>query len=311
MVFAHCIQFFGDLGKNQIAYHISEYINLTTFSGFLFCFGYVSDLAYFGKEWRGCAGKILKNALRLLVCFYISSFCFGIFVENIPLDREAVLEIFMLKRLAGYSEFLFSFALIMVLECILFPFFSRKWKWGGVFIIAMVAISILTCFLPHREVGSIIGSLIGGVGGAYFPVIPYGIYFLAGIWFSRRQEKSKIIFSLACGGTIWHSIDYVLISGGQPSRFPLSFSFLVGATLFIYLYYMLAKSLEEKANTLLGNYLECVGKNSLLYLLLSNFIIFSVTATQFYRKGLNYSIGMFFIILFVVWYLQRLCKVRK
>lgn len=131
MVFAHCIQFFGDLGKNQIAYHISEYINLTTFSGFLFCFGYVSDLAYFGKEWRGCAGKILKNALRLLVCFYISSFCFGIFVENIPLDREAVLEIFMLKRLAGYSEFLFSFALIMVLECILFPFFSRKWKWGG------------------------------------------------------------------------------------------------------------------------------------------------------------------------------------
>lgn len=308
MILAHCIQFYVDLGRDQTALYLSEYINLTTFSGFLFCFGYASGLSYFGKEWREAAGRLLRNALRLLCGFYVSSFCYVIFVERIPLRLDLALEILLLKRLAGWSEFLFSFALIMLLECILFPLFTEKCKWG---LPVMAVISILTCLLPHREAGSIIGSLIGGMGGTYFPVIPYGLYLLAGIWFSRKQMGfRKLIFALACSGTIWHTIDYVWISGGQPSRFPLSFSYLVGAALFVYLYYLLAMAIERK-EILPVRYLADVGKNSLFYLLLSNLVVFSVTATKFYRKEMKYSIGLFFIILFLLWYLQGLCKGRE
>lgn len=306
MIFAHCLQFYVDLDKNQTAYHISEYINLTTFSGFLFCFGYASCLSYFKKEWREAAGRLLKNALRLLAGFYVSSFCYVIFVEEIPFRLETAAEILLLKRLAGWSEFLFSFTLLMVLECILFPLFTEKCKWGLPF---LSVISILVCLLPHKEAGSIAGSLIGGTGGAYFPVIPYGLYFLAGIWFARGKIGfRKMILAIACGGTMWHTINYMWVSGQQPSRFPLSFSYLIGAAFFIYLYYLLAIQLEKKADAVIAGYLAEAGKNSLFYLLLSNFIIFAITASRFYRKGMNYSIGLFFVILILVRYLQGLCK---
>ena len=46
MILCHCLQFFGkeDAGIEKILVNV---INLTTFSGFLFCFGFVCCLAYF------------------------------------------------------------------------------------------------------------------------------------------------------------------------------------------------------------------------------------------------------------------------
>ena len=73
---------------------------------------------------------------------------------------------------------------------------------------------------------------------------------------------------------------------------------------------LLAAALENKAQKLCVRYLTGVGKNSLFYLLLSNLIIFAVTASKFYRKEINYSIGLFLVILSVIWYLQGICKGR-
>lgn len=114
--------------------------------------------------------------------------------------------------------------------------------------------------------------------------------------------------AIACAGTLWHTIDYVWISGQQPSRFPLSVSYLIGAALYVYLYYLLAMALERRESALPVCYLAAVGKNSLFYLLLSNLIIFAVTATKFYKKQMNYSVGLFVVILLVIWYLQGLCR---
>ncbi len=48
MILAHIIQFFPVWWwKTE---HISNYVNLTTFSGFMFTFGYVCYKAYIGKE---------------------------------------------------------------------------------------------------------------------------------------------------------------------------------------------------------------------------------------------------------------------
>lgn len=183
----------------------------------------------------------------------------------------------------------------------------------------MAAISILTCLLSYREVGSIpvkdgsmafvVGSLAGGVNGSYFPVIPYSLYLVAGIYFARKQIGfQKLFMAIACAGTLWHTIDYVWISGQQPSRFPLSVSYLIGAALYVYLYYLLAIALERRESALPVRYLVAVGKNSLFYLLFSNLIIFAVTATKFYKKQMNYSVGLFVVILLVIWYLQGLCR---
>ena len=306
MIFAHCIQFYVDMEKNTVALHISEYINLTTFSGFLFCFGYVSYLAYFRKERREASWRLLSNAGKLLAGYYVSCFCYVIFVERLPLRMDMALDLILLKRLSGWSEFLFSFALVMVIEFLLFPLFAEKKKWG---LLVMTLVSVLACFFPHREVGSIMGSLIGGYGGTFFPVIPYGIYLLAGIWMAKEQIKfKKSIFVAACAGTIWHTIDYIWISCTQPSRFPLSFSYLVGASLFIYLYYLLAIVLEEKKEGRFVCYLKNVGKNSLFYLLVSNLMIFSLRATSFYKKSMVYSVSLFLVLLLMIGYLGRIVR---
>lgn len=306
MIFAHCIQFYTDLERNAAARHVSEYINLTTFSGFLFCFGYASYLAYFRKERREVFRRFFRNAGKLLAAYYLSCFAYVIFVEKLPLRTDRILELLLLKRLAGWSEFLFSFVLVMLLQLLFFPLFTEKIKWG---LLVMAAVSVISCILPWREAGSIAGSLVGGRGGAYFPVVPYGIYLLAGVWFAKKQILfRKSIFMIALAGTAWYAIDYRWISGMQPSRFPLSFPYLAGAAFFLYLYYLLSAVLERKADAFPVRHLMDIGKNSLFYLLVSNMIIFSLKASSFYKMGLIYSTGLFIVILAAAWYLKQIVR---
>ena len=80
MILGHCIQFFGfeEQGVQKILVNV---INLTTFSGFLFCFGFVSNLAYYeNRSFKTSAVKLAKNALRLLVAFYVSGIAYMAFV---------------------------------------------------------------------------------------------------------------------------------------------------------------------------------------------------------------------------------------
>ena len=57
MMLCHCIQFFGkeEYGLQKILVNL---INLSTFSGFMFCFGYTNQIAYYRKEWKNSFGKI-------------------------------------------------------------------------------------------------------------------------------------------------------------------------------------------------------------------------------------------------------------
>lgn len=306
MIFAHCIQFYAELEKDPVVLHISEYINLTTFSGFLFCFGYTSYLSYFTKERREASRRLLGNAWKLLIGYYISCFGYAIFVEKLPLRMDRIMELLCLKRLAGWSEFLFSFALIMLMELLLFPLFTEKNRWG---IGVMVVVAVLVCLLPHREVGSIAGSVTGGYGGAFFPIIPYSVYLIWGIWMAREQIGFRRgVMAAAFAGTVWHTIDYICVSGMQPSRFPLSFSYLVGALFYLYLYYLLAMALEGKESLPPVRYLMDTGRNSLFYLIVSNLIIFALKATSFYQKSTLYSVGLFFVLLFIIGYFRRILR---
>ncbi len=306
MIFAHCIQFYTDLEKNTLALHISEYINLTTFSGFLFCFGYASYLSYFTKERREASRRLFHNGWKLLAGYLISCFGYTIFVEKLPFRIDRIRELLFFERLAGWSEFLFSFALVMAMELLLYPLFSGRSK--RVFL-GMAMVAFFVCFLPHREVGSLTGSIIGGYGGTFFPVIPYSVYLLAGVWMAgEKKEYGKSIFFISLAGTIWYVIDYIWISGMRPSRFPLSFSYLIGAAFFLYLYYLLSMALERKEGAFLVRYLMNVGKNSLFYLLVSNLVIFSLKASAFYRKSMFYSVGLFFTLLFMMDYFRRIVR---
>ncbi|MDF2803896.1 MAG: hypothetical protein K0S61_3799, partial [Anaerocolumna sp.] len=257
-------------------------------------------------EFKTGVKKVIKNILRLMVAFYISSFAYVIFIEGMSFRKDKILEILLIKRLAGWSEFLIAFAGVLLITIPLVKLLKNK---NIKYLILIGCISLISCSIPAKEVPAILGIVIGGQGSAYYPVIPYYLYFIIGIYFVRKQVKFNLfVLATAILGTGYTVYSYIFISKGWPSRFPLSLAWLTGAMLFIYGYYLLSLLLEK---TKYFNWLSTIGKYSLYYLLFSNLIIFSLKRSIFYKLSVPYSLGLYVVILFIIWYTLKLIRGRR
>lgn len=306
MILAHCFQFYSVLDSEKGWLFVTDYINLTTFSGFVFAFGYASYNAYIKKELKTGLKKILRNIVRLLIAFYISSFAFVIFIEGMFFRKDKILDILLIKRLAGWSEFIIAFAGVLVLTILLMKVLKSN---NIKFLILISCISLISCSIPAKEVPAILGIFIGGQGSAYYPVIPYYLYFIIGIYFVRNQVKfNPFVLGTAILGTGYTVYSYIFVSKGWPSRFPLSLAWLTGAMLFLYGYYLLSILIEKKRYF---QWLGTIGKYSLYYLLMSNLIIFSLKRSIFYKLSVTYSLGLYVVILLIIWYTLGLVRGRK
>ena len=80
MILTHTFQLIlgTDIRPININNRIIIYINLTTFSGFLFCFGYSSYIAYICKDKKEVRLKLIRNIIKLLFAFYISGISYYI-----------------------------------------------------------------------------------------------------------------------------------------------------------------------------------------------------------------------------------------
>lgn len=135
MIQAHVIQLC--LGTaSWIASAFSLFINIITFSSFLFCFGCASQFAYFGRYESASQArkKLLRNFARLLICFYISGYGY-VFLMTDDTDIVELLKVLLLWRIPGYSEFLLSFAMLNLVILVFFNVFRsisvNKYKTMG------------------------------------------------------------------------------------------------------------------------------------------------------------------------------------
>lgn len=314
MILGHCIQFFGfeEEGLQKILVNV---INLTTFSGFLFCFGFVGNLAYYeNRTFRRSAWKLAKNAARLLIAFYVSGIAYMAFVEDKIFRWDFITEILLLKRYPGWSEFLASFAAMMAAGILLYPLMKRMNGW----ILAGIAVvSGAACFLPYGEIhNSWLALLAGSWDFTTFPILQYLVYFAAGVWISRKRLwwKPQILavvlaVSLPC-------IVQFVTEGYLPDRFPPSVFYIAGGSLFVYLDYLIAGGLERigkknRAAEAVSGYLERCGRASLHYLLLSNLLIFALDGSSFSFRSRAYTYGAFLAILLLISYLNQLRNEKK
>ncbi len=313
MILCHCIQFFGyeDQGVQMVLVNV---INITTFSGFLFCFGYASDLAYYQKEWKASVPRMAKNAVRILLAFYISGLAYMICVEDKIFRQDLIMDILFLKRYPGWSEFLASFTAVLAVGIVLFPVFK---KMNGWMMAAAAVLSAAACFLPYGRVhNSWLALLIGSRDFITFPVVQYGVFFAAGIWMCRKKMVWNPWILL---GTVLAAIPAAIQLakvGYLPERFPPSVFYIAGGAVFVYLYYLLSCGLERvrektKGIEVLAGYLERIGKESLLYLLLSNMIIFALKASSFSFRSEMYAYVSFVVILILIGYLRGLCSAQR
>ncbi len=304
MVYTHVLQFFSDASIFPTIYFSTQFFNLITFSGFVFCFGYVNQLAYYTKSYSSVFTKMLFTGLKTLVAFYISGVAFRIFVENLPLNMETILPIIRLQVIPGWSEFLISFSIIILLGLVLFNFFT--WLSSRPIFIWGISILLLACtWMDYGQVDSTyLGLLIGTDQFPTFPVIQYIPYYLIGIYFAKYQIgfKWRYLFFSTIGTILF--IFYLIINKGQlPERFPPSVYWIVGPSFFLYIYYLFSKILDRWGKGLA--FLRIMGENVLFYFLISNLFIFSLAnVLDFYIvgpwKGLIFTISLLLIITYFI-----------
>lgn len=246
----------------------NAYVNLTTFSGFMFCFGYVCQNAYIESDREDVPKRLVKGASKSLFAFYICGL--AAYMHGTWLDWGKVL---FLQSIPGMTEFLFSFCL-MYLMILIFrrPLKKMSLKNG----IATSVISlIVTAIFPFEIISSpIMGSIVGTTTYYCFPLMAYLSYFLVGSLLAKYQIVfSRWLFILTCISTGTFSY-YYRARGTLPGRFPPTVLWILGGSLFVYLYYCIFKLISLKGKEV--KVFAFIGKHTLVFLVVSNLLIFSL-----------------------------------
>lgn len=269
MIIAHVIQFFSE--SNFIANGFSIYINMITFSGFLFCFGYVCNIAYLKKNKKHVKVSLIKNSIKMILAFYLSAMCYEICLNGFDFKVISFLKILLLWRISGYSEFLLSFALINIFT---YVFFNQiKYIVKSKYILFVALISLGFTFIPYELIKiNQLGLIIGSTKFASFPIIQYLLFYLLGIYFQQNNIGFRMNYLLISIASSSLFVMYFMIFKRLPSRFPPSIVWILSPMIYLYLYYLICKKITQKYDTYKS--INIIGENTLFFLLSSNIIIF-------------------------------------
>ena len=264
MILSHIANVCGG-GNNSF----SKYVNLTTFSGFMFCFGYVCYMAYMTKE-SVPIKRLLLGFIKTIIAYYISAFMYLLLVNKSFLNIEQYL---LQIKLAPYSEFLISWAYMYLVLTIGIPFLNRILKKGYLVFFA-VLFSLGMTFVPYDLLDiPWLGPLIGKSTGNYFPIIQYSSYFLVGAYACKKKIKNNWWIMCSCVFSLMIFLLYCYRIQDLPARWQPHFVWIIGGYFFIYVYYLICKQMSNKTKKDL-KILSFIGENTLSFLVISNFFVF-------------------------------------
>ncbi len=244
----------------------NTYVNLTTFSGFMFCFGYVCWKAYIEKDREDIAKRLGKGALKSLLAFYICGI--GYYVRGTVQDWESVI---LLQRLPGMTEFLFSFSLMYIL-ILIFRGQLKKLSLENGIGISVISLAAIVIFPFEIITDPVMGSIFGTTSYYSFPLMAYLVYFIMGSLLAKYQVVfEKCLFLLTCvsTGTFFY---FCRRNGTLPGRFPPTVWWILGGSLFIYIYYCIFKLISQKGMEIKP--LVFMGRHTLVFLVVSDLLLF-------------------------------------
>ncbi len=271
MVMAHVIQFFG--AADPLMKLFSDSTNLMAFSGFLFCFGYGSYLAYLRKE-NIPKSRMLRNSLRILIAYYISGTCYKFFVDR-SIDMSGIIKLLLLSDIAGYSEVLVSFFIIILLSVV----FAKQFRMivtNNVCLAIAITVSLSFTCIPYSLIKiPQVGLLLGTTDFPSFPVFQYLPLFLVGSYFAFKSIRFNWIFVLTSVFLLIEFATYSLLRGHLPFRSPPSAMWIAGSFGPVYACYALGYFLDRIP--VVAGVLRAIGANVLYWFVTSNIAIFSLT----------------------------------
>ena len=308
MIFTHVIQFVSI--KTGALLYIQDIGNLVTFSGFFFCFGFACYRSYFEKEttpWQ----RIGITVLKCYIAFVISGIAFRALVSRKGSNFETLFDIMVLNDLPGWSEFLISFAVVLLLAAVLKPAIVWLLDNPGAFIVVLVLL-LATGFLPKDvKYDPRIGILIGGKGFAYFSIVQYFPLFLLGCWFAKKNWQVEIWMLIV--GLIGVAGFFVLQQQEiKISRFPASTEWVLFSIAAVAVYFWLGRMVTQLKLPFLVPFFNYLGHNVLYFLLFSNIVLFALKRkTGFSYLGFWKTLALFVFILFTAWFLQQVSVGKK
>jgi hypothetical protein len=307
MVTAHTVHFvfFKEqaLGGNLAAYHFQWTLGpIIVFSAFLFVFGYACYRAYLLPGRTRVRPRALRTALRIYFAYLL---CGGLWIAitqaGEPHLRPYLVDLALGRAPKPYSDFLLPYSAMALLIC-LAPAF---WRWvvhtPGAWM-ALFVLSVASTFFPAPEGTPGEVAVLWPVAGApHIPLVPYLQIWLAGALCSTASSlpvrRCLLIGSAVTGfavlGVWWTD---------SLRRFPPAPWFVWMSALPIAL--LLAFSWWLQRRVALGGLtarLRDVGRNPLVYVILSNLILFSIGGvkafkTTRYAHAILYGLGVFAIV---------------
>lgn len=304
MVLCHAIQFFVPVELYPIAEKITWYANAITFSAFIFTFGYTNSIAYYKKDFKLSYKKMLINAFKILIVYYISAFAYKLFVDKEVLDLRLIKKLLIFNEIPGWSEFIISFSLIMFIGLLLFPLFKNLQNRPKL-TLAIAVILLGSTYIPYSLVKSnFLGLFIGTTNFSVFPVLQYLPFYLIGIYFcNKKVEFNIIIFIISLLLTAITFIITINKNWVLPERFPPELIWIILPSFPIYLNYLLSRLIIDKlklTKNIISSELLNIGKNTLFFLIVSNILIFSISGVDVVSDLNTILVIIFTFILFLV-----------
>ena len=278
MIIAHCIQLLAFRPK-PAAMAISDVVNLITFSGFMFAFGWGLGLSRGApKSWWAR----LYPVLLLGLATWVSEFAFMALVEKAKFDGALIYNILTFSRLYGWSEFLASFFVLYAIIAVARPWLIAIGERWYLMVPAAIACLAATWIVVSRDI-PLLATLVGTTNFASFPIIPYLPWFLLGIFYARNPEHPRAAdWVLAAIATALCAL-WTAYYGEYPGRFPPTVLWIAGPALILMLYLLVARVVGRRVpipRVLLGT-----GRHVLAALLVSNLIIFGLRYLVGFRLG--------------------------
>ena len=240
MIFSHSLDFF--INRTYISNIVGNFLNLVSFPGFLFVFGYNSYNAYIKNEKRNINKKIVKKIIKLILCYYISGYIY-IFLINENYKYIDYIKILFFLKPAGYSEFLLTFALIYLLVLLCrkqLRIISEK----DIYMIICIIISIVFILIEPIKKEIPFSYLFLKTNIMSFPLLPYFNIFIIGMYFA----KNKPIFNSKVCIILYGMLCYYVIMSSEhlAIRYPVNIAYISGSYVFIYIYYYIFDFIENK-----------------------------------------------------------------
>lgn len=268
MTLAHVLAFYGN--GDQLWYWVSQAVNLSTFGGFLFAFGWGAQIAWLPKDFKIAAPRMLKAALRLHVSFLVSAICYLTLIDGKPYEPKMWFDILTFQDIPSYSQFLGSFTIATLLGILFFKFWKNMGPWIG---LALGMVCALSTLIPTFHELIPLAYFWSPISLGTFPFFQYAHYWIAGILLARYKLFDRKILGLIAVFASAPVLYYAIQEGTMPREYGPSIYWITGGYL-IHWIYLRSSLLLDRWN--LAEWLSEMGSKALYFLLGTNFLIFAL-----------------------------------